>query len=294
MIRFLNKNVFSWLLFLLLFSSACFGLDVDPGRFELTLEAGTKKDVAVSLFNRCDEIMVITAQAGQYRFLLSENSSPPAGKTPSECLNSCEKWISFELDNFILNPGEKRDFKFTITTPAGAQGEYAACLLLDQAGAVDVNKNDNMESENDAIDVNLELVYRRAIPVYIFIKDTVEINAEITGISIKNMLTKEIIEDNFTANRIKFEVTLKNTGTKHIRSKGNIVILDNDGNLIESVPTGKTLPVFPGFSETIPVFWEPPLKENTYTAVITIDLGDDKILQGEKHFSINKEGFLIK
>ena len=229
MIRSFNKNLFLCLLMMLLFSSVCFGLDVEPGRLELTLEAGTKKDVAVNLFNRCDEIIVIAAQTGQYRFLLSQNSTPPAGKTPSECLNSCKNWISFELKNFILNPGEKREF---ITTPKDAQGEYAACILLDQTSAVDVNKNDNTEPDQDNIDVNLELVYRRAIPVYIFIKDTAEINAKITGISTENMLTPEIIEENFTNNRIKFAIALKNTGTKHIRSKGNIVILDNDGNLV--------------------------------------------------------------
>lgn len=347
-----------------------FCVDVDPSRIEVTVSPGTEQKLSLTLSNRTNQIFVLSAASGKYRFLLSQNSIPPEGKKPDECLNSCESWISLELNKLIVNPAEKRNFSFTVKVPSNAKGEYAACILFDQEVSTETEtgsvkksetENESKEPEND-ISVNLEMVYRHAIPVYLFIKDTTEIAGEITAVAMDNMKTNAM-----GTPIIKFSTTIKNTGTKHIRSSGTLVIFDKNGTPLETIPTGKTLPVFPGFSETIPVFWsftekesvekipksialkkfianhidkftydesiqslkykgvmsasslneyldkklKEPLSEaekealknlfkksqpqaDTYLAVLTLDIGEDKMLQAEKRFSVNEKGSLVK
>ncbi|MCD6460438.1 hypothetical protein J7L67_07205 [bacterium] len=271
-------------------------VDVDPSKLEITVVEGKQTAASLELTNRTHDIIAISVSTGKYRFMLSKNSTPPSGKKPSDVLKSCQSWIVPDLKEIMINPGESKKISFTINVPQGIQGEYASCILFDQSASV---KNDTL-LDNDAkkklMDFEVNLIYRRSIPIYLFIKDSVEIKGLINSVKIEDMLTEDLILQNAknTKNQIKFSIDFQNTGTKHIRAKGSILILDGKGSIIDTISAGKTLPIFPGFNEKIPVFCEAPAKPGAYNAIITLDLGDEIILQSEKNFSVDEKGFLIK
>lgn len=272
-----------------------YSIDVDPSRIEITLPAGSEHKLNLKLANKTPDISIISVKAGEYRFLLSENSIAPENKKLADTINSCESWISAQLTNLVINPASEKDCFVTIKVPENAKGEYAACIIFDQASPVEKSE---AESENEAnnegnMSFDLNLIYRRSIPVYVFIEGTTKIQGEISKVNLEEIPLKDTFYSD--TNTIKINTSLKNTGSRHIRLKGNAVILDNQGNILKTLSTGKTLPIFPGFSEIIPIFWSGyPKKSAQYTAVITLDLGDDIIVQKEVNFAITEKGGLVQ
>ena len=294
---FFLKAISSFICFIVLsFVQNVNAVDVEPSKMEITVVSGTQSETAFKLTNRTHDILGVTISTGEYRFMLTENSTPPSGKTPSEVLKSCETWIVPELKNATVNPGESKNITFKINVPSGVKGEYAACILFDQASSIEKDSLLDNDTKEKLMDFEVDLVYRRAVPVYLFIKDSSEIKGIINNITVGDMLTEDLISQNTinNKNQIKFTIDFQNTGTKHTRAKGSILILDSQGSIIDTISTGKSLPIFPEFQEKIPVYWECPKKADTYSAVITLDLGDNVILQSEKSFSLDEKGFLIK
>jgi len=278
-----------------------YGIDVEPSRIELTLPAGSEQKLNLKLANRTADISIVSVKTGEYRFLLSAGSITPANKSIKESLNSCESWLSTQLTNLLINPASEKDCNIVIKVPKNAKGEYAACIIFDQASPVEKTKIES-DNENDnetigdnegAMSFDMNLIYRRSIPIYIFVEGTTEIKGEITKVDFEEIPIKE---SNLSPTKtIKINVTFNNTGSRHVRIKGNAVIMDSQGNIIKTVPTGKTLPVFPGFGEVIPLFFSGyPQKSAQYTAVITLDLGDNVIVQKEANFSITQKGSLAQ
>lgn len=299
---FLNKLCVSSLL-LIVAASSTQAIDVTPMKLELTIPAGTTKEYTLQLSNRNPELNTISASTGVYRFMLSENTVVPDEQNLHNLISSCEQWITINQTDYTVNPGENSDLSFSISVPPNASGEYAACILVDQAASSEETVlEDNIESrseisQEERMPLELDLVYRRAIPIYIFVEGTTSVEGSISEITIEDMLTESLVQENyrFKTNRIKFAVMLKNTGTQHIRAKGNIMIMDEQGNIVDTLTIGKTLPLFPGLSESIPVYW--PVQTQaaaTYTAIITLELSDDVITQAEKNFSVNEKGFLVQ
>lgn len=271
---------------------------VEPSRREVTLPAGKVGHVSFSLINKTTDIMTITTSVKKYFPLATETAIPPDNDSP-HAIKSAELWIQPELTFLTVNPGEVKEAVFTVTVPEQARGEYAAYVSFDQSATVEELKRDEMldNETSDAItEMNLDVVLRRSVPVYIFIEGTTEIQAELVDMHINNMLTHDMMEESFAManNRIKFAGILKNTGSQHIRAKGSVVIFTSDGELMQTVPIGITWPILPGYTETIPVFWESPKKAGQYTAIMTIELGNDAIVQREMQFTMDEKGFLVK
>jgi len=287
----------SFLLFFLMALSAAhfsYAIDIQPSKHELVIKKGTSEKLSFELSNNTNETTIMNASFGQYRFLLSENAKLLEGKKLGDSLGDCEPWLSMDFEKFIINPGETRQIVITLKVPANAIGEYAACLLIDES--TPTKTQEIVENNEDLMNIDLEIVYRKAIPIYLFIEDSSKIMGKIDNIEISDMSTESQIKESskFGLNKLKFAIDFVNTGTRHIRAKGNILILDDQRNIVGDLSIGKTLPIFPFFEETIPVYWSSPAKKRSYTCIVTMDMGNDDIVQMEKQFSVNEKGFLIK
>lgn len=117
--------------------------------------------------------------------------------------------------------------------------------------------------------VQIQVIPRFSVPVYISVKGDENISAEI-----KEMTT----EGEFQKGGLIFNVTIENTGNVHIRPLGTLVILDQNNEAVRNMPIGKSLPVFPGHKEQIPIFC-PKIPSGKYSAVATVEIAKDKIIQ---------------
>jgi hypothetical protein len=113
--------------------------------------------------------------------------------------------------------------------------------------------------------------------VYVTIQGTEKTSAEISNIEVLKIPQTQAL---------KIEATVANTGTVHIRPFGTIIILDSETNeIIKTLSTGKSLPIFPHFQQRLPTVWHAP-EPGYYTAVVTIEVTEDILLQEKIEFIV--------
>lgn len=255
-------------------TTSLFAVEVEPHRFELSLPAGETSVVIIKLTNWQDYTVKINMAPDYYRHILTENATPPRGETNK--LASCENWIKLEPNEFELGPKGSIQVKCIINVPAGAKKEHVASILVDEKGLVTTYE----ESISKPGNITLELIPRFTIPLYITPKGTETVSAEIEDMK---------ITEGPVLGTLKAEIILHNNGTVHIRPSGNLVFVDSEGELTETIPIGEGLPVFPDYKEKIPVYYPGMLEPGAYAAICTINIGEGKLLQRKIHFRVTED-----
>jgi len=261
---------------ILLFSVCCFlssiltayAVDIEPMRLEYSLKAGKTYSGSFTINNSSNFAVDVLADTGEYRYIFSEGMIPPDGKIGK--LPSCRKWLQFEKTEFSLYPGQSIEVPFTIKVPGDAAQEHLCAVIFDEKITPD-KTTDEQKTGN----VQVRVIPRFSVPVYISIEDKGRISAEIKEISVMpEPQTKGVT----------LNITLKNTGTSHIRPYGTLVVLNQNGDVIKNLPIGKSLPLFPGYQVTIPVIC-PKLPIGNYSAVATVEISKDAIIQKKASFA---------
>lgn len=264
------KKVVLLLAILCLFSSISHAVEIDPIRLEHNLDAGKIYSGTFKIKNPSPYTTQVRISTGEYRYVFSEGMMPP--KQGKYLLASCENWFNFEKNTLRLEPGQTIEAKFTINVPRSAVKEYLCAVIFDEK---EVPQKPGAGQPQPNIQVNI--IPRFSIPVYISINGTQKISANISEMSASSAPQKggQIIS-----------LTLENTGNVHIRPFGTLVILNKNGEVVKNLPIGKTLPIFPAYKERIPVICR-NLPRGTYTAVATVEISKNNLIQKKTTFSIN-------
>lgn len=250
-----------------------FGVEIEPMRIEYTLDAGKTYSGSFKLKNPSSFSVDVFVSSGEYRYIFSEGSIPPAGD--KKTLPSCQDWFQFEKTKFNLNPGGSCDVKFLIKVPKDVKQEHLCAILFDERRSLQ-----EIKPKEKTGNVQIQLTPRFSIPVYIFIKDTEKILAQIPAVSVVSEPEK---------GGVRINITLENTGNVHIRPLGTLVILNQNGEVVKNMPIGKSLPIFPAYKETIPVIC-PKLPAGKYSIIATIEVSKDNIIQRKTSFVLKKTG----
>ena len=267
-------------LFLLLITGALghwgtltvFAVDIEPMRLEYSLETGKTYSGAFKLKNTSDFAADVFVSTGEYRYLFTKGSVPPEGA--KKTLPSCQDWFQFTKTKFSLDPGGTAEAKFLIKIPKDASQEHLCAVIFDEKRSLK-----NIKPKQETGNVQIQVIPRFSIPVYISMKANENISAEI-----KEMTT----EGEFQKGGLIFNVTIENTGNVHIRPLGTLVILDQNNEVVKNMPIGKSLPVFPGYKEQIPIFC-PKIPSGKYSAVATVEIAKDKIVQKKTMFEFRPD-----
>ena len=269
-----NFTLFALSFSLLIFSFPTHAVEIDPMRLEYSLEHGRTYSGSFQLKNSSTFSADIFVSTGEYRYVFSGGTIPPQDPKLSR-LASCQDWFQFEKTKFSLNPGESADVKFLIKVPKDAASEHLSAVIFDEK-----RHSQEAQHEEKTGNVRIEFTPRFSIPVYISIKGTEKAGARITDLTV----TSEYQKGGAIA-----DITLENTGNVHIRPVGALVILNQGGELVKNLPMGKSFPIFPGYKEAIPIIC-PKLPPGKYTAVATIEIAKDNIIQKKTAFTYTKSG----
>jgi hypothetical protein len=252
-----------------------FAVDIEPMRLEYSLEPGKTYSGTFKLRNTSDFATDIYVSTDGYRYLFTKGTIPPAGETPGGAkkdLPSCQQWFQFAKTKISMNPGGTAEAKFTIKIPQDAAQEHLCAVIFDEKRSLKENKPGQKTGN-----VQIQIIPRFSIPVYISIKKKEVVSAQITEMAAAGELQK---------GGLVFNITIQNTGNVHIRPMGTLVILDQNNEVIKNMPIGKCLPIFPGYKEQIPVLC-PNMPPGRYSAVATIEIAKDKIIQKKTMFDFH-------
>lgn len=246
-----------------------YAVEIEPMRLELVLPRGQTHTGSLNLVNHKTNPVEISLSPGEYRYIFSSGTIFPKDPDKRNLL-SCRGWITFSPDRFKLEAGESIKIEYKINVSDGAYGEYVASILVDEERQIS-------PFEKDAFgEVRVKITPRISIPVYIAIKETEAMSAKVQEVKVNRDPESKMVT---------FTVVLLNTGTVHLRPTGNIIIMNENSQVAAKLPTGKCLPIFPEYGERIPVSWKPS-RAGIYTAIVTIDIGTNQLLQEKIEFEV--------
>jgi len=248
---------FSFLLFTLS-SIALASIEIDPMRLEL--EAVSDKTITgyITIKNHGDEDIDLSFSAGEYRYIIPGNAP------------SCKAWISLNPDKIKVEKEKQQEIQYSIKIPAYSKGEYVASVLIDKEQQPEPI---NLKEKGQ---VRVKITPRINMPVYVTIKNSLVRSCSITELATLQSEDKKSVD---------FSVSVKNTGTTHIRPAIILAILDENKAVVKKIPVGKALPIFAGFAEKFSAKWNAPEK-NKYTVVATVDMGNGDFIQNSSEFEV--------
>ncbi len=252
---------------ILLVSVSAYAVEVEPSRLELSISPEKPTHGELQISNHSSKVVGVRVSSGAYR------SAQPGLKLPS-----CEDWLSFKPDRFTLAAGAATTVLYSVTPPSNVvedtAGEYLAAIQVDQ---LPVNPASSQAS-------NITLIPRIALPVYLMIKGKERVDLEISQIQVSVTQSSEKL--------LRIDSTLKNRGTIHLRPSGTFALFQSGGDLLRAGPLGKSIPVLPAATLTIPSILPlpPPAR---YRLVITVEPQAEKVLQREISFEVTKNGQVI-
>ncbi len=245
-----------------------YALVMGPARFEVSLPPGEIADGDYYVQNDTDQPAHIVVEPENWF-----KEAYDYGKL------EIKDWVEFDIYEFDLKPKEIKKLRLRIKVPKDIKGELVSQIFFTST----VLREDGQPVEG--------IKARVGAVLYVAIKGTEIVDAEITNITISKESSKE-------KENLKVETNVKNKGNVHIRPTGKVTILDKAGKKLIELDLESGKPALPGQEIVYNALWNNPrLKSDEYKVSVTInygkELGMEKRAALEKIFEVNKDGKVI-
>jgi hypothetical protein len=234
-------------------------MGVSPMKVPLSLQPGEERRVAIHVFNNGDEAIRVVTEIGDWMSTRDGNIQLlPAGSHA----RGASGWVSVDLAEFTVPAHSTQVVRLTVQFPNEVEGSYWTIVFFEGQSGQARNR------------LGLRTKVRMATTVYLTAQGT-----EVRDDTLTEMLVKA---DPETDGGLQLAASLANKGNVHYYPEGWFQILDPKGGVLfeEELPYRVCLP---GTETTYIVPWEPH-GAGSYTFVVTVDTGQETLLQGIKHF----------
>ena len=242
------------------------GVTLTPLRYSYNAERGDVVNDQITVRNTSSDIeleiimekehMEPTGEAGHVVFREIDEED----EATAEVL-SAPNWITFEEDEFLLEPGESRDLSFTIEVPENATpgGHYAGIIAGTPAGGV----------EGTGVGISHRVAATMMIDIY--------------GDAVEELEIADFTTDSgyYEYGPVTFESRFQNTGTVHLRPDASIEVTNFLGDTVAELDVEESA-VLPSATRLIETEWgEERLWGGKYKATLTGVYGENGQSLGE-------------
>ena len=267
----MTKSMFVvYLLFFLCMSCSAYAVTIqlNQTKIRLLLAPGETKTDSIVVLNPEEEPVSIKVYTMDWLY-------DPVGDgaksffEPGTQERSCSRWLHVYPEQVVVPPRGASEVKYTITVPEGSEGGHYSVVFFE----TELGTAQDQEGNYFKLGARMGALILQEDP------QTVKRSGKITDFDVNYDPADESISISYT---------FQNTGNADIILKGDYNIVDSEGNLFGrgSVREIYTLPHGEGKTSAT---WEGILPVGDYTVMVTLDLGDDKIITREKHISIAKD-----
>jgi|GEM_PF-2583398 len=233
-------------------------MGVSPMKIPLTLQPGEGRRVAVRVFNNGDEPIRVVTEIGDWmatgdggiRLL-------PAGSHE----RGASGWVGVDLAEFTVPAHATQVVRLTVEFPEDVEGSYWTIVFFEG------------QSGQARSRLGLRTKARMGTTIYVTARGT-EIRDD--------TLTDMFVEAGPGAGTLRLSASLGNRGNVYYYPEGWFQVLSAKGTVVfeEALPYRVSLP---GTETQYLIPWRPE-HAGRYTLVVTIDTGQEMLLQGVKHF----------
>lgn len=227
---------------------------LETGKVALSLAPGETAVGEIKINNMTDKEVSVKAYWQDFIY------TPPFDGnkkflSPTTTSYSCTQWVSFNPQDFILKPFEKKIISYNIKFPAQAQGGYYGVLFFENS----TGKKDSK--------TGVSVIARVGCLFFL----------ETAG----SLKSASVVDTSAVASRIEGEI--QNKSQIILIPKGIFYIMNGEGMIVDRgevdtfyLPPGQDVPFFINISDKV--------SSGTYTMVLTFDLGDGASLVQEIDF----------
>ncbi len=252
-------------------AAAQVSMEVSPLRVDLKTKPGGKTTQAVTLVNHGKDAVRIRASVSDW--YLSKDGTPQFGSDPTTATYSAGSWVRITPPEQIVQPGSNGVVRFTMEVPATIRdGGYRSSILFEF-----------LPGGSDASGRGRDVVFKTRVATLVYVtigtpKPAVEL------IDVQPLVKQ--------GKPLSAVATLKNTGSVQVRTKGNLVVLDNAGTEVRRLAL-PDVPVLPQSERDVIVAISPPdekqpLPPGNYRVEFRIDVGLPELLVGETTVTIGR------
>lgn len=186
---------------------------------------------------------------------------------------SAAEWITFDANEFTLEPGERKELKAKLSAPFGADGDYWAVIMVSL---------DNSKSQEKGVSVN----FRTASGVFVHVKrrnyaeraSVIDANVTLPEFDPNENLAEEPNEgqNQQAADKqaLKINAELKNEGLVAFIAKGKAFLYDENWRRVASIPLYTTRRrILPGDTRCFTGVMSQPLLPGQYKLRMFFDPG---------------------
>jgi len=238
-----------------------YALKVDPTLISVTLNPGESKNAIVKLTN--ESATPVDVQQKMYSATAGDNEKGFPLYAPVKEDDTLARWVTFaNPEKISLGSNETKDVDVTISLPANAApgGHYAAIGWNEYAKTPTKITAENGATVLSQVMTNIAL----DVPGVVFEKGT---------ISSFSTLDKG---KKYERLPIDFSVRVANSGNRHFKPSGNVVIKNMIGSTVAVLPVNEGIGggnVLPQSTREFKVTWKEGFAFGRYTATANLSLG---------------------
>lgn len=257
LLKGLKIVVFSAAILFMLQGITLAGIKVTPDIYIFELSQGEEKTVEYQIYN----------SGPQDIHMKIEPEDLAKVKENKEIKLS--SWLIINEKGFVIKKNDVKKIPVYIKVPEEAVGELNSMIFLCYK-----------ESEESMINV------RYGTPLYVLIKGTERIGAEIKSAGVCNMANPVT-----GMNNLIITVEMINQGNRHIKPKIWAVIGNEEDSNIQEIDLPKPWPIFGGRAHKYKIIWKDyRLDAGDYKAKVFIDYGMSSPLTYELVFNVDESG----
>lgn len=280
-------RAFAVLIFLGLAQQCFGGMAVSPLQQWIDVKPGKDSSFSVTVTNtkRADDTPACTINVSIIDFSVSPLGVLLFGPEYKHD-RSAVLWISCETGNFVLQPGESKEFKATVSAPLNADGDYWAAFMIGLAGA---------PQDQKGVKVNL----RTASGVFVHVarRTYIEWGTIIDANVVMPQFAEEPADGNAVGkadnkNSLKINAEMKNIGPVAILAKAKALIYTEKNRRIASVSLHSIRrQVLPGHTRLFSGVMAQPIPAGKYKMRLVFDSNSQRSQKTTKEieFSVSDE-----
>jgi P pilus assembly chaperone PapD len=244
-------------------AAAQISVEVSPLRVELAAGPGSTTTQGITVINAGKEPVRVRARVTDWD--LSRDGAPQFEGAVPDGPYSATSWVRVAPPEQVIESGKETTVRFSMAVPAGIQpGGYRTGVLFEFG-----------PSTGDPVGRAREVMFKSRIATLIYVNiGQPPMGAELTDLRQRS-----------AGSQLQVVATVKNTGRRHVRTKGTLVIHDQAGRIVREVPV-PDLPLLPESEREVTMAVIDPDKKLTlepgeYRVELRIDVGLPALLVGE-------------
>lgn len=248
--------------------SAQIGLGLSPMRVDIKMQPGMDHSGVLTLDSDSRDRVRVRAEA--LDFLIDQNETPQfETRMPSESAFSCREWVSINPVETEVGPGRQVTVRYTLRMPATAEsprGYHCAIGFTTLPTA----------SQVPATGIRTAV---QAISAFYIVAGSPGIEGEFKELRL--LRTNDGLKARWTG-----EVVIRNHSLTHFRPVGELSLINQDGNAVESVPL-TSFPALPQREQRYSVVFTRDFPPGSYTLRARVDFGTNVVEEGTAVVSVD-------